>query len=415
MLCNKIITLTRCRTAFRVAILSVAMFSLLAGTAPSTAIAQPAPDAWSTGFVKGVTWGWVGRRGEYAAPAAAESMQKLAATNAEWVCIAFSATAPTYDAAEFQWGDAAPNMVTDDEIRRAIKLARDNGLKVILKPTINCGDGTWRAWIRFFRPVTDEERAAGVTGVDDPWGGAPVRREGMVVDDAKWATWWGNFSGFLTHYAELAEEQDVELLCLGCEMNSTEADETRWRQAVASVRSKYHGLITYNANHGRERQLPWWDALDFISVSAYYEVPPPEGTTILEAAKSTTSKTDMLARFAGIKAELAALSAEHKKPIFFIETGVTNVRGCARYPWSHPNAYPESPLDEAEQANYYAAQLETFWGEPWFMGFAWWDWPARLYDAEDAGRDRGFCVYGKQAEDVLRKWYAQPSPAISAP
>src|SRR4051794_39048596 len=43
-------------------------------------------DGWSAGFIKGMTWGWVGRRGEYAAPAAAQSMRKLKDTNAEWVC-----------------------------------------------------------------------------------------------------------------------------------------------------------------------------------------------------------------------------------------------------------------------------------------------------------------------------------------
>ncbi|HYO26077.1 MAG TPA: hypothetical protein VEQ85_14130, partial [Lacipirellulaceae bacterium] len=287
--------------------------------------------------------------------------------------------------------------------------------KVILKPTLNCGDGTWRAWIRFFRPLTSEERAGGMTGVDDPWGETPGRRDGMAVDEAKWAVWWDHFSRFLVHYAELAEEQDVELFCLGCEMNSTEADVPRWRKLIESVRSKYHGLVTYNANHGRERNLAWWDAVDVISISAYYEVPPPAGTTVEEAAKTTTTKEEILAHFQGLKAELAALSAQHKQPIFFIETGVTNVRGCSRYPWSHPNAFPQTPLDEVEQANYYAAHLETFWGEPWFMGYAWWDWPARLYTEQSAPADRGFCVYGKQAEEILRTWYAKPSPTLQQP
>jgi hypothetical protein len=395
-------------------LLLAALISLSGGDVPAAHAQQPL-DAWSTGFIKGVTWGWVGRRGEYADPAAADSMRRLKETNAQWVCIAFAATMPTYDTVDFRWGDGSPTTVSDDELRHAIRLARDNGLKVILKPTVNCADGTWRAWIRFFRPVTDEERKAGVTGVDDPWGDAPVRREGMVVDDVKWAAWWDNFSRFLQHYAEIAEEQDVELLCLGCEMNSTEADESRWRALISSLRAKYGGLMTYNANHGRERQVPWWDALDIISISAYYEVPPPAGTTVEEAAAKSTPKAEMLASLQGRKAELAALSAEHKKPILFIETGLTNVRGCARYPWSHPDAHPESPLDELEQANYYASHLETFWGEPWFMGFAWWDWPARLYDVEDASENRGFCIYGKQAEEVVREWYAKPNPAIPAP
>jgi hypothetical protein len=68
-------------------------------------------------------------------------------------------------------------------------------------------------------------------------------------------------------------------------------------------------------------------------------------------------------------------------------------------------------VDQEEQANYYQAQFETFWDEPWFMGWCWWDWPARLYDESAAATDRSFCAYGKQAEDVLREWYAKPREA----
>ena len=42
------------------------------------------------------------------------------------------------------------------------------------------------------------------------------------------------------------------------------------------------------------------------------------------------------------------------------------------------------------------------------MGWCWWEWPAHLYNKEDAANDREFCIYGKQAEGVLREWYAKP-------
>jgi hypothetical protein len=299
-------------------------------------------------------------------------------------------------------------MVSDDEIRHAIDLARDNGLRVILKPVVNCDDQVWRAWIRFYRPVTDEERAQGITGEFDPWGEEPRRRDGYVKDMAKWETWWQNFGGFLIHYAHIAAEKEVEAVCLGCEMNSTEEFEARWRDLIARVRDVYGGQITYDVNHGREREVAWWDAVDFISTSAYYAVPPPQGVAVEEAILKTTSKSDIVAELERVKDELTAVSAKWQKPILFIETGVTNVRGCARYPWSHPYAEIESPLDETEQANYYEAMFEVFWEEPWFMGFAWWDWPARLYSRDRASANRGFSVYGKQAEEVVRAWYAKP-------
>ena len=364
-------------------------------------------------FVKGISWGWVGSRGEYESPAAADSMKQLAETGATWVCIAFSTTMVSPHDPNFTWGDDKPTMVSDDEIRHAIKLARNHGLKVILKPVINCDDQTWRAWIRFYRPVTDEEKSQGITGEMDPWGNEPVMREGEVKDLAAWDRWWGNFQNFLIHYAEIAKETDVEMFCLGCEMNSTEEFVDKWRTLIKEIRAIYSGPLTYDINHGREMELTWWDAVDIIGVSGYYQVPPPEGVTIEEAVKETTSQAEIAAELAKVKQHLAEVSKKWHKPIIMIETGVTNVRGCARYPWSHPNAYPDSPLDEAEQANYYRAFFETFADDaPWFMGYAWWDWPARLYSKEEAAENRGFCIYGKQAEDVLREWYAKPEREV---
>ena len=372
--------------------------------AARTSAAEPAPIP----FIKGHSWGWVGTRGDYAAPAAAESMQRLAETGANAVCIAFGPNMATAETPEFAWGDANPRMVTDDEIRRAIHLARDNGLRVILKPTINCDDGTWRAWIKFFRPLTAAERAAGHSGEIDPWGSEPVLRAGETRDLAKWDQWWDLFHQYVMHYARLAAEQDVEMLCLGCEMNSNEEFDQRWRALIADVRSVYPGALTYDVNHGRESEVPWWDAVDVIGVSAYYQVPPPEGVTEEEAIQRTTTREEILAQLLANRDELAALSRQYDKPILFIETGVTNVRGCARYPWSHPDAKLGDPLDEQEQVNYYEAMFEAFWDQPWFLGFAWWDWPARLYDRESAGAHRGFCIFGKAAEDVVRRWYAKP-------
>jgi len=371
--------------------------------------AAVADDANSLGFIKGYSWGWVGTRGSYEAPEATESMQRLAETGTEWTCLAFSTTMATAETPDFGWAEKNPRMVTDDEIRRAIDLARQQGMKVILKPVVNCRDQTWRAWIKFFRPTTQEKQAQGITGELDPWGPEPVMREGMVKDLKKWDVWWGNFTAFVVHYAKIAEEKQVPLFCLGCEMNSTEEFEQKWRELIAQVRKVYTGKITYNVNHGRESQLPWWDAVDLISISGYYEVPPPGGQSLKEAVQHTTPKEQIVERLQSVKQQLVKVHTQTGKPILFIETGVTSVRGCARYPWSHPNAFMEQPVDQQEQANYYQAMFEVFWDEPWFRGFCWWDWPARLYDKSHADKHPGFCVYGKQAEEVLRKWYAKPS------
>jgi hypothetical protein len=34
-----------------------------------------------------------------------------------------------------------------------------------------------------------------------------------------------------------------------------------------------------------------------------------------------------------------------------------------------------------------------------------WDWPAKLYDASEAAANDDYCMYGKQAANVVRDHY----------
>ncbi|MBN2581646.1 MAG: glycosyl hydrolase family 53 [Planctomycetes bacterium] len=331
----------------------------------------PAPKS-PVGFVKGYTWGWVGRRGSYEGPEAAESMKHLAETGAEWVTLAFAAEMETKSTPRILYGAENDRLVTDAEIRRAIGLARASKLKVILKPVVNCRDGTWRAKIDF----------PGADGKPDP---------------KAWAAWWESFEKFLVHYATIAAEGKCELLCVGCEMISTERFVAEWRQTLAKVREVYKGPLIYNCNHGHE-DIAWWDAVDVVGVSAYYPV-GTEGDSSLEA---------MMASWQPLKEKLRNLSRKVNRPVMFIEIGVRSARGCYRCPadyWSK-----DLPYDGQEQARYYEAALRVFWDEPWFAGYSWWDWPARLHKKEQAESNLGFCVYGKPAEQVLRTWYAKERP-----
>ncbi len=359
---------------------------MLAGCATDPLRVKPSEIVSPVGFVKGFSWGWIGWRGQYEGEAPRESMQKLAATNANWACLAFGAEMETFDSPRILWSVGNPKMVTDDEIRRAIRLARENGLKIILKPVVNVRDGTWRAWIKF-------------------------EKEDGAKDQAAWENWWGDFRAMLIHYAEIARDTQCEMLCLGCEMEATEDSADKWRSLIADIRKVYPGVITYNANHGREDKIGWWDAVDVISISAYY----PVGTDALDQAladdlskvpPSDNSLAALKRRWLPRKKALAALSAQLNRPILFIELGVCSARGFSAAPWTHHQ--PMAVYDGDEQRRYYQATIETFWDEPWFIGFAWWAWEPQLYSLEEAKTDTGFCIYGKPAEKLVTEWYRKP-------
>jgi hypothetical protein len=86
--------------------------------------------------------------------------------------------------------------------------------------------------------------------------------------------------------------------------------------------------------------------------------------------------------------DLEKTSKKFDRPVFFIELGLCSAKGCAAAPWTHED--PNMIYDADEQARFYQAAFETFWDEPWFIGFAWWEWSARLYKKEDAATNIGF-------------------------
>ena len=103
--------------------------------------------------------------------------------------------------------------VSDEELTAMIAYAKQLGLKVALKPTANCADGTWRAHINFF----DED----------------------VVCEPKWSNWFASYRAFQEHYAGLAQQ---------C------------------------GVVSYNTDKYQEHNVKWWDAVDVISSSGYYPI-----------------------------------------------------------------------------------------------------------------------------------------------
>ena len=335
---------------------------ILSGCLPEAALAAPPEN--QVGFVKGFSWGWLGHRGEYRGSAPEQSMEQLAATGTQWIALAFAAHVETSASTEILYGEENRSMVSDEEVRRAVSLARRHSMKIMMKPTINSRDGQWRALIDF-----------------------------ESEDD--WRTWWDNYEAFLLHYAKMAAQTKCELFCVGCEMRSMERFSDRWRRLIARVREVYPGTVVYNVNHDDIHDIEWFDAVDMIGVSAYYPV----------ATEHDTSLERMMEEWKPVRKELEEISQRWNRPILFAEIGVCSAKACSVTPWASARA--AAPYDGEEQARFYEAAFRSFFEEPWFAGFFWWDWKARLYDREKAAGRSDFSIYGKPAEQVVRRWYAK--------
>lgn len=314
-------------------------------------------------FIKGYTYGFDGRRGAYRTEAAALSMERLAMLGGDWTALAFTVLQDTFHSTQIR-----PDYrftVTDRDVETAVQKLHSLGMKVCMKPIVNCRDGIWRAHIHFPEPE---------------WGNTDY-----------WKEWFSSYTAFLCHYAEIAQETGCEMFCVGCEMLGTEHKEQYWRDAIAAVRKVYHGPIVYNTNHGKEFSVKWWDAVDYIGTSAYYAVGKVPGDTLENMKTAWDEKKERLA-------ELSRVNGG--KQIIFMEIGCRSARGCAMMPYDF--SHREFPYDEDEQANFYESCFLSMWEEPWFAGYFWWDWYTTLPTRKP---EMGFSILDKKAEQIVKAWY----------
>ena len=169
---------------------------------------------------KGYTYGFMAKRGQYRSEEGIKSQELLYQTGINWMCLAVMLTQETAHSTkvEFDFGSSS----SDRDIIAAVERAHNKGVKVCLKPMVNCRDGVWRAYINF---------------ADSDFAGR----------DPYWDKWFESYGNFMTYYAELAEETSCEMLCIGCEMCGTERKETHWRNLIAKIRQVYSGKLIYNS------------------------------------------------------------------------------------------------------------------------------------------------------------------------
>lgn len=317
--------------------------------------------------IKGFTYGYDAKRGDYRTDEGIKSQDLLFDIGVNWICLAFPVMQKTFSSTEILFDYRYT--VTDKDIIFAINRAHERGIKVCLKPMINCSDGVWRALIDF----PDQNMAEG-----NPY----------------WGKWFESYTAFLLHYAEIAEDTKCEMYCIGCEMCASERKEEYWRNIIKEVRKVYAGPLVYNTNHGKEDQVAWFDDLDYIGTSAYFPVAEVPGET----------KENMIAVWNNVREKMKALCEKFGKKLVFMEIGCRSAKGCAMMPWDF--IHKDFPRDEDEQANFYDSCLRVFAKENWFAGVFWWDWSTKIYNTkEEAGNDPGFNIHLKKAEDVIRKWY----------
>ncbi len=118
-------------------------------------------------YICGVTFAPFAPAGSFATESTKESLRTMKEnTNANFVILVPNGLQETPQSEEISY--TSPATMTDDELKGMIEYAHSLGLRVALKPTANCKNGTWRAhrWCRmtgrFRERVIRRDRRTGI-------------------------------------------------------------------------------------------------------------------------------------------------------------------------------------------------------------------------------------------------------------
>jgi len=223
------------------------------------------------------------------------------------------------------------------------------------------------------------------------------------------AAWFASYATMCNHYAQIAQDNGVELFCVGNELSGLDTSNySLWSTLIHGVRAIYSGPLTYAAPWWSDayRQVPFWGLLDYIGINAYFPLSTAQTPSVADVVTGWSSY-NVSGTVRNWTQEIETLQATVNKPVIFTEIGYRSIDYAAKSP---SNDYVE-PYNGLGQANCYEAALRVFANKPWFAGIFWWGWSPE--NAGGAG-NTGYTPQNKPAQSVLTEDWL-PSSVFSLP
>ena len=249
----------------------------------------------------------------------------------------------------------APPKLEQEAIAAALLDANELGLATVLIPHIYLADGSGAA------------RSSRWTSPGAKLGGAHTRAS---------STWRVHRLG----------RRRLDALARGRAQSAVEGERhPRAHAGLAErVRRDYSGLLTYSANWDEADDVSFWDAVDVVGVNGYYPLAP-----------------DPLRGAEKVARELNRLALDAERPVLLLEVGFRSSPLSHLRPWEWPD-HVDPVIDEASQANAWAAVLTHWLGAPGVRGLMVWVVPTDPDDPASEPR-HGFNPLNKQAEEVIAR------------
>lgn len=209
-----------------------------------------------------------------------------------------------------------------------------------------------------------------------------------------WKTFEKSYAKFILDYAQVAEDNHVEIYCIGTELNKfISLRPLYWKQLIEDVKTIYKGKLTYAENWDTFVNVPFWNELDFIGIDAYFPLSDEQNPT----------REALISGWRVHKEKIESLSKQLKKQIIFTEYGYRSVDFNAKEPWDSNRK--NNAVNLNAQSTALDVLYDQFWEEDWFAGGFLWKW---YHDHEKAGGEKNsrFTPQNKPAEEIVRTQYS---------
>lgn len=211
--------------------------------------------------------------------------------------------------------------------------------------------------------------------------------------ETHWSQLEDSYREFILTFAAVAEEMDVDLFCIGTELEQFIVHRPDfWKELILEIKERYKGKLTYAANWDEYKRVPFWKELDYIGVDAYFPVSETKTPTIEESRLG----------WQPWKMELREVSEREGKPILFTEYGYRSVDFAGKEPWKSNREMTTVNLEA--QTNLTHAMFDEIYAEDWYAGGFLWKW---FINHQEAGgsEDTQFTPQNKPVETLIREHF----------
>ncbi|MFT7071729.1 MAG: hypothetical protein ACJAX3_000702 [Patiriisocius sp.] len=211
--------------------------------------------------------------------------------------------------------------------------------------------------------------------------------------EEEWQQLEESYTSFILTYAAAAQEINAAIFCIGTELEQFIVNRPQyWMQLILEIKYIYKGKLTYAANWDEYKRVPFWDALDYIGVDAYFPISDSQTPTLQEAIDG----------WQPWKKELQGVSEKFSRPILFTEYGYRSVDYSGKEPWKSDHKMPGVNMEA--QANLTEGLFSAIYPEEWFAGGFIWKW---FIDHKNSGglENPMYTPQNKPAEELIKKHF----------